>query len=542
MKNLFFILNIIILLFFLNVKCLIVLPFRINKYITKEKNKINVTDLINEYLVVNLYTTVEIGNPPQKITTALVQEENIFTLSSKLCQEKKLESISDLSIVSKKGIDLTQFNIDNNPDLINSEFKDFLDINKSVGILYQNIFLYNTTFLSSQPIDSINKKGNPDTKMEIKNITMIIKDYKKGQKLCGRIGIGSQVRLTGGQLKLRYYAPFIKTLKKENIISDYSYTFKFYYKDEGRFIIGAKPHEYENQKNVYSEDRFIKIKSFEPYNVDFPWSIRFDSIYFTDSKNVNHNIQSHLKSFLSPNLGFIIGEEGYKKEIVDVYFKPLIDKKICFVEKTQITKFTRSNYIFGTNGIYDIIHCNNSIKSFGRNFPKLNFEYKEQNILFSLTFNDLFLEKDDKYIFLVIFPENYYNVKHSYWYLGIPFYNAYQLVFNYDSKTIGLYLSKNDIGVINKDENKTNKIANGENEKNKNRNIVRTLLEILFGICLVIIAYFIGKKINEQRKKRANELQDDYEYYLNNKNDINEKVGNNKNTKTNLEMASTFVK
>ena len=170
----------------------------------------------------------------------------------------------------------------------------------------------------------------------------------------------------------------------------------------------------------------------------------------------------------------------------------------------------------------------------------MNFEYKEQNILFSLTFNDLFLEKDDKYIFLVIFPENYYNVKHSYWYLGIPFYNAYQLVFNYDSKTIGLYLSKNDIGVINKDENKTNKIANGENEKNKNRNIVRTLLEILFGICLVIIAYFIGKKINEQRKKRANELQDDYEYYLNNKNDINDKIGKDKNTKTNLEMTSAF--
>ena len=202
------------------------------------------TDLINEYLVVNLYTTVEIGNPPQKITTTLVQEENIFTLSSKLCQEKKLKSISDLSIVSKNGIDITKFNTDNNPDLINSEFKDFLDINKSVGILYQNIFLYNTTFLSSQPIDSINKKGNPDTKMEIKNITMIIKDYKKGQKLCGRIGIGSQDRLTGGQLKLRYYPPFIKTLKKEDIINDYSYTFKFYYKDEGRFIIGAKPHEY----------------------------------------------------------------------------------------------------------------------------------------------------------------------------------------------------------------------------------------------------------------------------------------------------------
>ena len=64
MKNFFSILNIIILLFFQNVKCLIVIPFRVNKYIAKEKNKINVTDLINECLIINLYTIVEMGNPP----------------------------------------------------------------------------------------------------------------------------------------------------------------------------------------------------------------------------------------------------------------------------------------------------------------------------------------------------------------------------------------------------------------------------------------------------------------------------------------------
>ena len=93
MKKIFFILNVFILIFIQNLKCLIVIPFRVNKYITKEKNKINVTDLINECLIVNLYTTIEIGNPPQKITSILVQEENTFTLSSQLCQEKKLESI-----------------------------------------------------------------------------------------------------------------------------------------------------------------------------------------------------------------------------------------------------------------------------------------------------------------------------------------------------------------------------------------------------------------------------------------------------------------
>ena len=57
------------------------------------------------------------------------------------------------------------------------------------------------------------------------------------------------------------------------------------------------------------------------------------------------------------------------------------------------------------------------------------------------------------------------------------------------------------------------------------------------------MAYFIGKKINEQRKKRANELEDDYDYYTNknkNVNDINEKDKNNKNTENNVEMSSAF--
>ena len=143
---------------------------------------------------------------------------------------------------------------------------------------------------------------------------------------------------------------------------------------------------------------------------------------------------------------------------------------------------------------------------------------------------------------MVVFPENYYNVQHSFWYLGLPFYKAYQLVFNYDSKTIGLYLSNKKDQVINEDgKNKTNSMIN--EEKRNNRSVKRTILEILFGICLVIVAYFIGKKINEQRKKRANELQDDYDYYTNYKigiNDINEKEENNENNKANLEMSSKF--
>ena len=548
MKKIFFILTIIILLYIQNVKCLIVIPFKVSKYIPKDIKNFNVTDLINECLVVNLYTIVEMGNPPQRITSAIVQEENTFTLSSEICKSKKLDTVSDLSIVSKKGIDLSSLIPDNNNDLIDSTFKNYLNTEKNIGYLFTNILLYNTTYLSCQPIDTLNKKGKMDSKTEIKNITMIIKDYEKNQKLCGRIGIGSPQRLTGAVMKLRYMPSFIDTLKKEKIIDEYSFTYKLYYKDEGRFILGARPHDYENQKNIYSEERFRTIKSLEPNNVDFPWSIRFDSIYLIDSRNITFYIQNRVKTYLSPNLGFIIGEESYKRIIINTYFEPLIQKKICYVEKTQITNFTRSNSLFGTNGVFEVIHCNSSITIFGRNFPKLHFEFKEQNLLFSLTFNDLFQEIEEKYLFLVVFPENYKKVEHSSWYLGIPFYKAYQLVFNYDSKTIGLYIakSKNEVNEVVNDNNKNNKnnnLINEGEETPKSRSVIRTILEVFFGIFLVVIAYFIGKKINEQRKKRANELEDDYDYYSNNKKgiiDINEKNENHQKNGSNMEMSSAF--
>ena len=69
--------------------------------------------------------------------------------------------------------------------------------------------------------------------------------------------------------------------------------------------------------------------------------------------------------------------------------------------------------------------------------------------------------------------------------------------------------------------------------KNKNNNLrtndnKKIIFEIFFCIFLFFVAYYIGKKINEQRKKRANELNDDnYEYILEN-NKLNNKDVNNR--------------
>ena len=143
-------------------KSIVCFSFKVNKYIPKDIKKYNVTDLINENLISNLYTIVEIGTPPQRVTSIITQDENTFLLSSEICKEKKLESVSDYSIVSKKGIDMKNLNINDN-DLLTSTFNNYLNEKRNIGVLYQNISLYNTTFLSSQPIDRFNKNDKIDS-------------------------------------------------------------------------------------------------------------------------------------------------------------------------------------------------------------------------------------------------------------------------------------------------------------------------------------------------------------------------------------------
>ena len=62
-----------------------------------------------------------------------------------------------------------------------------------------------------------------------------------------------------------------------------------------------------------------------------------------------------------------------------------------------------------------------------------------------------------------------------------------------------------------------------ENNNSKIKNIIIKISEVLLGLGLLFLAYYIGMKMKEQRKKRANELKDDnYEYISDDNKDINQ--------------------
>ena len=72
-----------------------------------------------------------------------------------------------------------------------------------------------------------------------------------------------------------------------------------------------------------------------------------------------------------------------------------------------------------------------------KKFPTLYLEHKEFQYTFEFTYEDLFIEKKDKYWFLVAL--SIFNNDLEEWSIGIIFLRKYNLIFNQDSKTISFY-------------------------------------------------------------------------------------------------------
>ena len=141
-----------------------------------------------------------------------------------------------------------------------------------------------------------------------------------------------------------------------------------------------------------------------------------------------------------------------------------------------------------------------------------------------------------KYFFLVTENED------ESWSIGYSLLKKYQFVFNQDSRTVGFYNPdipiekeiETDSGIYSDDINTDEEQKNKDNEKvkndtntepgnqGKNDNIKKTglsieiviLIAVLSGVVFLVIGIVVGKFISKKlkEKKRANELDENYDY------------------------------
>ena len=340
-----------------------------------------------------------------------------------------------------------------------------------------------------------------DNNVTLNNLSFLfgISKYKSeksdSNKICGYIGL----QIEYNNLDYKEYN-FIKILKQEKIIPTYTWSIQYFSENmnnmipdnikknnEGFFMVGIEEKDY---KDIYLTEDIRTINAKPRYGL-LDWGIIFNEIYFHKKENYGKSCyQGNIQIVFDLESKFIISNKYFFEHLEEVIFKPYIKQQICFIneELKHDGKF--------------IILCEKSFSKNISSFPNLYFFHKELNYTFVLSNEELFAS-DGNYIYFLIIHKVYYI---DYWSLGTIFLKKYPFLFDYDKKTISF------INIYNKTKANNIKENNIEVKESKFHSFVSFIknISIVLG---VIIGILIGKKIwDKNRKKRANELIDDYLY------------------------------
>ncbi len=259
----------------------------------------------------------------------------------------------------------------------------------------------------------------------------------------------------------------ILQLKKKDIINNYIMTIDYKNDNEGNIIIGKYPYEYDNklynEKN-YRETNSVFFKSNMMYGLKF--NIEYNNkLLYDDSISIQFILEE----------GLIKGSYKFLEILENDFFNK--SNNNCF----------RDN--FGNLNNFIFWYCNKKVNF--KDFKEIKIINKELKYNFILDHNDLFYKfNNGYYYFLMYFIKN-----DDRWVFGNTFLKKYKFTYNQDSKTIGLAI---------------------KNKNNNKINVYLILIIILIGIILGLIyfIYIILKKYLN-KKKKANELNDEYVYELN---------------------------
>ena len=290
---------------------------------------------------------------------------------------------------------------------------------------------------------------------------------------------------------------FFDKMKKLNLINSYDWSIFFNNKeykkeDTGFLLMGSLPHEVGSDLGYYKKENFnekyIKKVNMEEVSTKFELDKVF-AYYGTDKNNIITNFTSELEKYniveLDYHLGGVRAPYNLLKYLENT-FQNYITKGIC--SKDTFSDF--HHYYF-----YCKKEIGDDLKKIKEQFPGISFQSNDLNYTFILEADDLFIEVDNYIVCLLYFESNKIE-----WSMGRPFLKKYLFSYNFDGKYIQFY---QDIKDSTQDEDK------GIPVYILIISIIGTILVVALIAFLLFKFYFYNKCL---RKKRANELVDDFEY------------------------------
>ena len=488
-----------ILLFYFKLianECSIIIPVEIlsqDNYLIK--NNQSHSNFIKKCFCNELFAVFEMGTPIQKVPLFLREREIKYEISSSIY----IDNIPPKPFFFKYNLS----NIIKSFDFFNENMSNTF---KTEGCKKTNWIIedheqdcYSTdTFYFLEDI-------NTKYRTEFKNLFFNLVKNKE-DNITGEIGLGIMDKNVNSKNN------FLK-IKNKKIINNYNWYFEFdsWNDTKGKLALGSLPHEVH--PNKYSEKDLVYTSIVIDYYNKKEYQIEFDKI------NIN-----------SINLSTKIVEISFEKNVImgtkelQNLVNEFIINKNCSQEKFNLPPFFSLTVTF--------YYCDKNLQEIFYQFlPSIKFYSKDLNYTFEITKEELF-EIEEDYIFLKIFFPH----EGKRWSFGRPISLKYTFVFNPDSNEIGFYRKYKDIS----EERKDNFVL---------KNFLKVGILIILSFGLIIFGIIIGKKIyGINRKARANELIDNYEYYSNdinkdiNKENLFDKDKRSINSHGSIEMKINFDK
>ena len=494
----------LLLIIFLNSKNIyiystITLPFTFINKKTNTSAPVTTTpkDYFESFLKNPIYTTLKINNKPIKFhltldrhTTYISQKtlSEIDPVAAEIKEDEDLYSLEYIGIYRAKYTKSSFDFISNNNNISLNNYTFFM-VKK---MCEEFDYTIKTKYLATEDeeIGFNVLKGNKMEKVTVEeededdpyylynNENIELYDSQKEGKLGEK-----WVNKNNGYL-IEENTNIITQLEKQKFISSYTFSIIYDNKNEekGKIIIGGMPHEYDPKH--FSEKYFIYHTATlgEGYG---NWGLNLNDIKY-DGVSL-----PYIKSAeITIDFGFILSTPTYKDYLDNKFFNDPDYAEFCKEEKVDD---------------YLVKYCDEKVI---KNFKKISFvlsnqynAYNQSNVL-EFDYNDLFIKApgDNKlYYFQIVFPSNTYFK----WKLGRPVFKKYPAVFDQEKKIFGFYTQTGEYDITD----------DGKASDNGSRLSFSWILVIILSIILIGLAIaFFNVLPYIKRKKKANELDDEYDY------------------------------
>ena len=330
------------------------------KFKYEDLNTTNDLSIFQSLFSHHLITTLEIGNPIQKIPLFIKPNEYSFEITSLTIKKDNLTQhhlIYNLSSIFQK------YNFFNENKSYTFKTEGCKPSNNMFADHKEDCFSYDTIFIY-QDKNMINK-----IKYDNFNFNMV---KNKEENITGVIGLCLSDNFIGTAIN------FFKILKSNKIINNYNWYFNFdsWNNSNGKLIIGSLPHE--DYPNIFSEEdlEYTHIP-FDFYSTKI-YQIQFDDIYFNQINSTFTINISYKIAELVFDTNIIIGPKELEDKLKEYFFNNFIFEKKCFKDKFKQALHYYTELIF--------YYCDINIKeNLYKILPSIKFVSKDLNFTFEMS-------------------------------------------------------------------------------------------------------------------------------------------------------------